>query len=597
MLERHPGGRRPLSRASDVLVMTLFVAVPLAASPRFWDQFTTVKWYVLEALALAWFVLELWRYRSAGWPAFVRGRWPARLSLLSGSLLLLGSLRAGPLWAAPALLDRACFVLLALASFWHFRRNGLNTAPMALAAGLALSLVAAFGLAQVVGGQPFPSLTAGDQRSASFGNANLAAQFVGLAVVLVLAGVGATPGRPGLARAREAAAAAGLAYLYFLSCRSAFLALAAAVVLLRVEGRLTSRALVRTAGAAALAVLLLLHLGPLIGRPPLDPFSAEVLANKALSTQMRLAVWGGTLRLVQDHPLGVGAGNFGDAFIPYQLGLPIVARRSLLFRTPHNEYLRVLAEEGLPFALLSAALLSLLVRRRPLDAPGAGGEPTRAAWALARAGAAFLAVEACFQFPLGTAFGCLTTAVLTGLGLACLEGPGGQPEGSGSPMADPRRGWRWRAGATLVAAAAAVVLGAVVASELLFVSRPLDVAAQETACALNPRNLPACVTAAWLHARGGDRGLARERLVTVLRRSPYYHPAILMLGDVADLDGDREGACLYLWIYDELFRGRSVAHERVQAVCAGRPPRERPQAARMPFYGTLPLAAKDATLR
>jgi hypothetical protein len=567
-------------------VFVLCLAVPLAASPSLWDQFTTVKWYVLEALAAAWFLTELWGYGSWGWPAFVQEH--SRSCLLLAVLILLSSQRYGVAWAAPALLDRLCFVLVALASYWYFRRNEGWTGSLTLATTAATSLVVAVGLAQVLGWQPFPFLTAGDQRSAFFGNVNMTAQFLGFAVILLLAGSGGTS--PGRAAFRETLVAAGFVYLYFLSCRSVFIALSGALVVLLAVRRLTALSLVRMFGAATLVIVLLLHYGPVWGRHLVHFLSWEVMAQKGLSTEIRLAVWRNTLSLIRDHPLGVGSGNFGDAFIPYELGLDMIPRESILFRTPHNEYLRALAEEGVVFGAVAAMLLSSLFRKLNVSPRIAGWRSERGA--LFGAAIFFFAVEAFFQFPLGTAFGCLMGALLLGLASAELEGVPIVKPAAG----DYARRWRWRGLGTLVALASLVVLGRLVASELLFVNHRGEVVAQETACRLNPRNLPACVTAAWLRARAGDRREARALLVQALQRSPYYHPAIRLFGEEAAANGDRQEGCLYLWIYDELFRERSAVHSRVGALCDHTRP-NLPAGITMPYYGKLPLAQNDGAVR
>jgi hypothetical protein len=562
------------------------VAVPLCASPYFWDQFATVKWYVLEALAAAWFLTEVWRCGSCGWPAFVRERWPACLIL--GVLMLLGSLRSGVAWAGPPLLDRISFVLLSLAAYWYFRRNQGWTGAITLACGAATTLVVVVVLAQVLGWQPLSSLRAGDQRSAFFGNVNIAAQYLGFAVILLLAG----PAEESRSRAsealREALATASLVCIYFLCCRSVLLALGGALIVLLATGRRSAASLARMLGAAAAAIVFLLYFGPLLGRRSalLHLLSPEVLAQKAGTAETRLAVWKGTAALIRDHPLGVGAGNFADAFIPYQLGLATIPGEAVLFRTPHNEYLRAFAEEGVLFGVIAAVLLVSLLRKLHTS-------PRIARWrsgpgALLGAGIIVLAVEAFLQFPLGTAFGCLMAAVLLGLALAALElAP------SSTEAAAPSRGL-WRGLGTLIAGATFVLLGRSVASELLFVNRRGDVAAQETACRLDPRNLPACVTAAWLRARAGDPGEARALLLRVLKSSPYYHPAIRLLGEEALASGDREGGCLYFWVYDQLFRERSAVHGRVAALCGDAPPAGLPAGITMPYYGTLPLARSDA---
>jgi len=586
-----PIARPPGLTAADFAVAALFLAVPLAASTGFWDQFTTVKWYTLETLTVAWFLMELWRCRSCGWPAFVKKRWTACACLLLGALVLLGSLRAGVAWAAPALLDRVCFVLLALASYWYFRRNQGWTGAAAWGACVALAFVVVVGLAQTMGWNPLSSLTAGDQRSAFFGNVNLTAQFLGLAVIFALAGFDANSSRrTWIVVVRATLATASFVYLYFLSCRSVFLALGAALVVLLASGRLTARSVARMVGAATAGTLLLIHLGPALGRRIIHLLTPEVMANKALSTEMRLAVWGGTLRLIRDHPLGVGSGNFGDAFIPYQLGLGSIPGESLLFRTPHNEYLRTLAEEGLVFGVLAAAVLVLLLRR--LHAAVRSGRTNAAA--LLWAGIAFVAVESCFQFPLGTAFGCLTAAVLLGLAVAELQAPG---TGTGGAVQSRRSLLRWQISGTIAVAGSLVVLGSVVASELLFVGHRRDAGAQATACRLNARNLPACVTAAWLQAQVGRRSEARALLVRSLRYSPYYHPAIRLLGEVATADGDRQAGCLYLWVYDALFRERSAVHGRVGLLCGNALPAAVAAGVTVPYYGILPLASKDVSGR
>jgi O-antigen ligase len=577
---------------ADFVVAALFLAVPLAASPRFWDQFTTVKWYVLEALAVAWFLIELWRCGSCGWPAFVRERWPARACVLLAALMLLGSLRYGVAWALPALLDRECFVLLALSSYWYFRRNEGRMGSIAFAAGAAAGLVIVVGLAQTLGWNPLPFLTAGDQRSAFFGNVNLTAQFLGLAVILVLAGVEGLPRSRARAFFREALVTASLVHLYFLSSRSVFLALGVAFVVLLAGGWLSARSVARMVGAAVAVILLILHFAPVFGWRVLHSLSPEVVANKALSTEMRLAVWGSTLQLIRDHPLGVGSGSFGEAFIPYQLGLDIIPGNAVLFRTPHNEYLRVLAEEGPVFGVVAAVLLLCLLRRLRAEAWTPRWRSGSAA--LLCAGITFLAVEACFQFPFGTAFGSLMTAVLLGLALARIEASTTATEVA---VQGQRHRRRWRVVGTAAVAGALGVLGRVVVSELLFVNHRFEAAAQETACRLNPRNLPACVTAAWLQARNGDRREARALLLQVLQHSPYYHPAIRVLGEESATNGDLDAACLYLWVYDELFRERSAIHARVGALCAGAPPAALPPGMMMPYYGKLPIAKSDAALR
>ena len=560
--------------------------VPLAASPRFADQFTSVKWYVLEALAAVWLLVERVLGGSSGSPAFVRR---ARLACAGTvALVVLGSLRRGPGWALEPLLARACFTLLALSSFWHFRRSGLRLAPSRAALGASAAVVIALGLFQFLDLRPLPWLTAGDHLSATFGNVNMAAQFVGLAIVALLSRTaeGGDSGRSRLeASLLPLLVGAGLAYLHLLGTRSVLLALTAAFLFLTVAGRRST--LLRAATAAALIAALLVFLVRLVaghaGR--LEP---EATAHKRDSARLRLAVWSDTLRLIADHPLGVGAGSFEQAFIPYALGGRSRPDESLVFRSPHNDYLRVLAEEGVVTTAVLASLLALLLvalHRSPLI--GSWRSPPGL---LLGSFAVFLSVEAVFQFPFEMAFPSLMAAVMLGLAWACLE--------TDREATAPEAGASWR-GAVWAVVAAGVLwgLGRVATAEYLSVNARGDVGAQERACRLDARRLEACVNAAWLRIEAGDRRAGRSLLVAVLARAPHYFPAIKLLGEDSLARGDRETGCRYLAVYDGLFDGRSSVHERLAGDCEPGAVEAVRREVPIPRYRAFPLTPADAALR
>ena len=178
---------------------------------------------------------------------------------------------------------------------------------------------------------------------------------------------------------------------------------------------------------AAVALLAAVWMGPARGArsggsPPARPAACE----------LRLALWSDSLRLVRDHPLGVGAGDFEHAFVPYQARGRLEPQETVVFRSPHNEYLRFLAEDGAPVRGRGRAPLRAA---RGAEWRRAGAVPRRCArWS--RAGGAFLAVEALFQFPLGLAFGALAAAITVGAALAAVEGgrsAGAAPRCRGSP--------------------------------------------------------------------------------------------------------------------------------------------------------------------
>lgn len=523
-------------RFPDAVVVLAFAAVPLLSSAAFLDQYTTVKWYAVHALAAAWLLAELWVAGSRGWPAFVRAHpWPVAAV---AALAAWSALRAGPALAWSPLADRAACAVLVLCAAWHFARNRGSTAAVVAGTAVSAALTIALGLVQAAGVRLPAALTAREGPAALFGNVNMAAQFVGLALVLVL-GTPPWGARRGWDAFRLALAAGGAAYLYVLSSRSVLLALVAAALALSLRGR-RRRALAAAVAAAVLLALVWIDPGARLDR--------SLPERKETSIRLRLAVWADTLRLVRDHPLGVGAGRFEHAFLPYQVRA--APQETIVYRSPHDEYLRFLAEDGALFCAAAAWALVLLARRWRASAPSPELRTLVVGWT------AFLAAESVFQFPLALAMGALAACVTLGAALA----------DTGAPPSHARRA-PWLALGTIAAAALAFASARVAVSESLYVRNPDDLASLDRACRLDPRNLPACVTAAWLEAKAGHDEAARSRLDAALESTPGYPPAVKLLGDIAFARGEHAEACRRLSEYDALFRGASASHDRAAAAC------------------------------
>jgi hypothetical protein len=579
-------------RAANAIVFLVFAAIPLVASTAFWDQFASVKWYVLQALALAWFLVELLFCGSRGWPSALRRAWLPCLALFA--LPLPGAMRLGLDWAAPPLAERLTLAGLALTAFWYFRRNGRDLGSVRAGLFVGTASTCLWGIAQALGVEPWPALTAGDQRSALFGNVNMAAEFLGFAALALLV-IDAPPLARRAKLVREAVLAYAFAELFFLASRSAFLALGVALAALMALGRLTPRRLASLLLAAWTAAAVTLWVAGLVAGPSTARVEhllrADVQQHKRDGASLRFAAWDSTIALIRDHPLGLGLGNFPDMFIPYQHEGSPRPSETLYFRSPHNEALRLVADGGvfaLPLALALVAGLGLGLWRSPVVARGRS-EPG----ALLVAGLAFYLVEAAFQFPLDVAMGALAIAVLLGLAAACLEPDEPSPAvPRGEPMLVRTA---WIVSGLVLASLVGLAAFRVARSEWLFVNASSDLGAQEEACRQNPRNLPACVTAAWLEGRAEEPKVAQATLTRVLERSPYYFPAIKLLGEQALVRGERESGCRYLWIYDELFRRQSSVHHVLGHHCEAAWFESFRATIPMPRYGAFPFAPVPRT--
>jgi hypothetical protein len=409
----------------------------------------------------------------------------------------------------------------------------------------------------MAGLRPLPWLSGGDGRSATFGNVNMAAQFVGLALAVLFsrplgAGQAFRPRLP-----TEVLGLAGFGYVALAGTRSVALALVTAFVVLALVRR--SRESLARAGVAV-GVAAFVFLAPWAS----EPQGAAARESKAASARWRLAVWADTLDLVRDRPLGVGAGNFEHAFTPYALAGRSRPGEVLVFRSPHNDYLRLVAEEGVPAAILLLGLLLLLLRELNRS-PTMGGWGSNVGALLASCGA-FLAVEAFFQFPFELAFPSFLAAVLLGLALAAVEPGAASPAG----MVTQPGGFASRAGDGAVCLVAGLLLAGtarLAVADHLFATRRGDPPSLERACRLDPRRLDACVEAAWHHSRAGRHAAAQARLAEVLARAPAYYPALKLRAEDLLAAGERDEACRRAREYDTLFRGTSSLAPLVAREC------------------------------
>lgn len=139
--------------------------------------------------------------------------------------------------------------------------------------------------------------------------------------------------------------------------------------------------------------------------------------------------WGASALMVADHPLaGVGEGRFREAYPPYQgaylAALPDAGQAAVWpspVESPHNDYLHVAAELGLPGLLLLLGTLGWILR----DAVRAirRAEGAERAWrAGALGGLVALLVAALFGYPLHTATGLYLAATLSAISLAAAPG-------------------------------------------------------------------------------------------------------------------------------------------------------------------------------
>ena len=204
-------------------------------------------------------------------------------------------------------------------------------------------------------------------RVSTFGNKNILAEFLGFSLVLFLAFIDSNDLK--LKYSLKVLSAALIVYLYFLECRSVFLALLVTCAFLLIRKRLKFRTLQEILCYAAV-LFALLHL-PKPGfitinnvsqikvEFPLLPSTITNPTCRSFSLFERINFWKASWKMIQDHPWGVGSDRFDYAFLPYKMQfMPL--REQEIEKSPHNEYLRFLSEEGLWVCFLGCILMMSL---------------------------------------------------------------------------------------------------------------------------------------------------------------------------------------------------------------------------------------------
>lgn len=471
--------------------------------------------------------------------------WKRRNAILVGAVALLSL--AHLLWFNQdgwvfSLMDRVSFFAIALFSWTRFRAKRLSWRDFRAPALLALAVVSGYGLWQMyqVG---FPGEMPYTKVGSFFGYANITAQFVAISLLLLL-GLGLP--KPRSERlVTGLVAATALAYLVLLRGRSVLIGFALAAGL-SFFLRLRKGAFRVGWLLAGIAATLVLFVGfqMLRGKSLGEAASLRIFAEKSSMFEYRFDVWKQTLRMIEENPLGVGADRFEFKFVPYHRFGTTLSSTSLAL-SPHNEFLRYPAEDGVPLALAYLALLLLFLRawaRR-------SSESSR--FLLLPLGL-FYALEMLFQFPWQTGFPVFFGAVA--FGAMAAEAWTGE--------------WRPKervGGALLVALLFGQFVGTAEAFLIRSFENSRDPDRLAAACSLGRNNWRACMQRAHFDTGKGDYASARRYIEGELDRSPWNYHAWRRYAALLQRQGDRLGACFYMWRYADLFNDQPVRAQLKEA--------------------------------
>jgi O-antigen ligase len=291
-------------------------------------------------------------------------------------------------------------------------------------------------------------------------------------------------------------------------------------------------------------------LGDYLSQKPLNYVDA---LGKSSSTSARSLLLQATLSLIQDHPLGVGPGQFEFALIPYFTQLYPTYHENLIARSPHNEFLRFLAEDGLPYILLCLSFLVLLLKqhwRRIKDLVLKN--------ALISGYGVFLGIQSLFQFPFQNSFPFFITTIVMGYFLAEIYASDVLCLTKTHPMKILKN-------STLLLFI--LLANVILISEYLSFNYPASPFLNQIAYRLNPGNWVSALNIAYTEIDLGNNAAANKILEEELSQRPYNFFALSLYAYHKFDQKDKATACTILQKIDRFFNNQSQHHEFIRQHC------------------------------
>jgi hypothetical protein len=547
-------------------------AVPLLQSGYFQDNYTIVKWlgiYVLTSILILFSVFGPREFLLPKLPRFV---WVLLASLV---LIFVGTrfLRTIPLYQSYAF-DRAIFVALVFFSFNAFyitlpaisagKRSAKDSkggaAPekkpalfaMALASATSLCVFLPITVYQFLGCRVWakPPDIETSCFAATTGNANMGAQYVGIAMVFVFFGLSQTKGL--LRWFFGVVSVLGLSFIVLSQCRSVILGMGVALlVLFIVRNYIPKKILLAIVACSAVIVL--------SGNWAQGPeMSAR---DKTFSTSERHSLLTSVIDLIEDNPLGLGQGGYEFGTVYYRMSTDHPPRTDTVFKSPHNEFLRFVAEDGVAFGLALLALIFTGI----IAIWKAWRNPARK-WPMAEFvfmltfGCVF-GTEFAFQFPVENAYPFYAWSIFLGFVLSRIFDNSALVNNLRIPP--------------FVCAIAAIIFAvptsAFVTSKFIEANLPNDIAKTHFACKIDPMNWRVCSDEARAEVEGRVFGPALETMKKELYKRHFNFPILRMWGVLYARIGDIPESCRAFIFYDRMFVEKSDVHQYVAENCKGYP--------------------------
>ena len=536
--------------ASHILLNLALFLIPLSTTTRITNPFELTKWLVTGLILVVMMAIQLFSSATPKLPAIPRRGVALLVAVIVGQLIGI-FIHNRLVWSD------YLYYLFVLFGYGYFFYNDFQKSGFSVLQDYAKSLligsflVAVIGVSQIWGFKPLQQIMGimnGEGVAATFGNINYTGQYIGLCVLFFIFG-NATSESKVFRRLHFAGIVLSLTYFSFLNTRSIIVGLTLAASWFVWRGHLlTKRRFAQLIVATSVAITLTHALGR-VTKAASQP-RAVVGASRQESANIRLDMWAGAAQMIADHPLGVGVMNFRFEFVPYREWAKVSIGENEIILSPHNEFLSIAAQSGLPVALLIFYacywLFSRFARAKAfaLERPGV--------YDLFVGLSLLFFVEALFQFPFDGEWSIVVFSMLVA--------------GFASVVFGAKE-------ATLVimrpVALCIAIFGLYALVAWYRASATYSHEALRSACEARPQDWFRCKLLAEQLYLSGKFEEAESVLKAELERNPNNWLAMGVLGELY-MNSDKElQGCEILRKIDVMFNQKSRAHDFIGTYCQG----------------------------
>lgn len=533
-----------LSLYSCLVFFTLLI-LPLSVFPISPQTFWFSKWAVVYVFSISFIGITF----------FEKDNILPKISIISLSFLcsifliyLLSCYHHHISILTPSFLERGLFLLVSLASYNAFITRKFRIETLFWASSVSLIVYLSYSIKEIIGCFYAP-ISSIETLSTSFGNINMSVEYVALSMICLMMYSGKAETKLNQLTLKLFVFFAGL-YCYFAGSRSIYIFLILSCIYLYVTRHREENKKIYDLFKIIIIQFILCYLFVKI----FHSISTTNALAKINSTTDRYQLIMATISMIKDHPFGVGAGQYDMALIPYFSQLPDCYGETYLARSPHNEFLRYTAEDGIPYITFCLLFVVSIIRdsRRKISNLFASNP-------FLTLSLIFYGVQFSFQFPMQNSYPFLMAAILSGYLLSLLF--------------DANYYTVKNIGLKIISLKISgflflfYVVIAVTISEYLMFWHYYSIPHTTLAYQLNSDNWSAATQSAELNIREGNYDVALETIQTELHRRPYNFSALYALARVNFLQGnDREG-CDILQKVDGYFHNKSIYHEFIQGRC------------------------------